>query len=79
MVGIILNLHTRTIYPHFHIVFDYMFTTFSYAQNDEVLPKIWTNMITKPNARLRVSIDEETIPNLSSKWLSPDEVQDLEA
>ena len=71
MVGIILNLHTRTIYPHFHIVFDYMFTTFAYAQNEEVLPKIWTNMITNHNASLNVSLEEDTNPTLDDKWIFP--------
>ena len=71
MVGIILNLHTQTIYPHFQIVFDYMFTTFAYAQNEEVLPKIWTNMITNHNASLNVSLEEDTNPTLDDEWIFP--------
>ena len=56
-----------------------MFTTVALAHNEEVVPKIWANMITNPNACLRVSLYEDSKPTLSDKWLSPEEVQELEA
>ena len=79
MVGLILNLHTRSISPQFHVVFDDRFTTVASAQNEEVVPKIWTNMITNPNYCLYVSLDEVTNSTLTEKWLSYEEVQELEA
>ena len=75
MVGLILNLHTQSIYPHFHVVFDDMFTTVSSTHNEDVVPKIWTNMITNPNACLHVSLDKKTNPTLDDEWISTEEVQ----
>ena len=54
MVGLIINLHNQYISPQFHIVFDEMFTTVVSKHNEEVLPKIWTNMITNYNAHLHI-------------------------
>ena len=75
MVGLILNLHTCSISPQFHFIFDDMFTTVASTHNEEVVPKICTNMITNPNACLRVSLDEDTNTTISEEWLTPDEVQ----
>ena len=36
-------------------------------------------MITNPNSRLHVSLDKDTNPTLSDKWLVPEEFQELEA
>ena len=36
-------------------------------------------MITNPNARLLVSLDKDTNPTLSDKYLAPEEVQEQEA
>ena len=36
-------------------------------------------MITNPNARLHISLDEDTNPTLDEKWLAPEEAQEIEA
>ena len=79
MVDIILNLDTRSVPPKFHVVFDDMFTTVSSAHNEEVIDKIWTNMITNPNACLIVSLNEDNNTTLDEEWLAPEEVQEQEA
>ena len=55
MVGLILNLNNWSISLQFHIVFDDIFTTVASAQNEEVVPKIWTNIIT--NTRVVLAPD----------------------
>ena len=79
MVGLILNLHIWSISPQFHVVFDDMFTTVASAHNDEVVPKIWTNMINNPTDRLRVSLDEDTNHKLADEWLDTEELQEQES
>ena len=74
MVGLILKLHNNSKSPQLHVVFDDMFTTIASAHNDEVVPKIWTNMITNPNARLHVSLDKDTNPALAYEWLAPENI-----
>ena len=78
MVGLIIILHTRSIYPQFHVVFNDMFTTVASAHNEEVLPQIWTKMITNYNARLHISLEKDTNPRLVDEWLTPGEVQEIE-
>ena len=78
-MGIILNLHTRSVSPQFHIVFDDIFTTIASAQNEEVVPKIWTKTITNTNSHLHVSLDDNKNPTLADEWLDPEEVQEQEA
>ena len=79
MVGLILNLHTWSIPPQFHVVYGDIFTTVEFAHNEEVVPKIWTNIITNPDALLHVSLDEDTKLNLADEWLETEEVQEREA
>ena len=79
MVGIFLVLNTWSIYPHLHVVFYDMFTIIASAYNEEVVPKIWTIMITNPNACFHVSLDKYTNPTLAIEWLSLEEVQEREA
>ena len=75
MVGLILNLHTCSISPQFHFIFDDMFTTVASTHNEEVVPKICTNMITNPNARLRVSLYKDTNPTLAKERIATEEFQ----
>ena len=70
IVGLILNLHSRSISPQFYIVFNDRFTTIASAHTEEVVPNIWTNMITNPNAWLHLSLEEDTNPTLADKWLA---------
>ena len=79
MVGLIIKLHNRSIPPQLHVIFDDMFTTVESTHNDEVVTKIWTNMITSPNACLHVLLDEDKNPTLADEWLDPEEVQEKEA
>ena len=79
MVGIILNLHTQSISPQFHVFSDDMFTTAASAHNEYIAPKIWMNIITNPNVCPHVSLEKDTNPTLAGEWLSPEEVQEQEA
>ena len=55
-----------------------MFTTVAFAHNEEVVTKIWSNMITNPNSLLHVSLNEDTNLTLSNEWIAPEEVQERE-
>ena len=72
MVGLIIKLHTWSISTQLYVVFDDMFTTIYSAHNEEVLPKICTNMITNPNDCLNFSLDKDTKPTFSGEWFSPE-------
>ena len=78
LVGLVLNLHTHSISPQFHVVFDDMFTTVTSPDNETVVPKIWSDLITCPEARLRVQLDEDSDPLLADEWLSPEEASERE-
>ena len=78
MVGLILNLNTRSISPQFHVVFDDMFTSVVSNQT-EVVPKIWTSLLMSPSARLHVTLDTEAQVELDDEWLTPEESLKREA
>ena len=75
IMGLVFNLHTRSISSRLHDVFDDIFTTVASAHNEEVVTKILTNMITNPNDCLRVSLYKDTNPTLADELLAPEEVQ----
>jgi hypothetical protein len=71
LIALILNLMTKSITPQFHVVFDDMFT--SVHSNHDMEPATWRQLITSPNCRLKVVLDDEDNPDLSDEWLSTDE------
>ena len=73
LIGLILNMTTRSISPQFHVVYDDMFSTVH--SNEGSIPEQWRKMITTPNARLQVLLDEHDDPELSNEWLSNEERQ----
>ena len=77
MVALVLNLNTHSISPQFHVVFDDMFTSV-HSNQEEVVPKIWSSLITCPSARLRVVLDQDANPELEDEWLTPLEAENRE-
>ena len=54
-------------------IHDYMFSTVH--SNEGSVPEQWRKMITTPNARLQVLLDEHDDPELGNEWLSNEERQ----
>jgi hypothetical protein len=71
LIALILNLVAKSITPQFHVVFDDMFT--SVHSNHDMEPDTWRQLITSPNCRLKVALDDEDNPDLSDEWLTTDE------
>ena len=70
-VGLVLNLLTGSISPHYHIAFDDMLSTVMISTSAE--PEIWIRLVTSGNSRIQVILDQEDDPELDDVWLTADE------
>ena len=70
-VGLVLNLLTGSISPHFHVVFDDMFSTVMSSTAGD--PEVWIRLVTSRNSRIQVMLDQEDDPELDDKWLTANE------
>ena len=67
-VGLVLNLLTGSISPHYHVVFDGMFSNVMSSTVKD--PEIWIRLITSRNLRIQVMLDQEDYPKLDDEWLT---------
>jgi hypothetical protein len=72
LIGLVLNKPTGSISPQFHVVFDDGFTIVPSPEGG-ISQDLWLKIITLPMARLQSHLDQEDDPDLSSKWLDPQE------
>ena len=76
LVGLMLNMRTKSISPQYHVVYDDAFT--STVSNQEEIPEIWKRLITSPQNRHKVPLDDEANPELHDEWLHPTELEERE-
>jgi hypothetical protein len=69
-VGLIHNLHTGTITPQFHCVYDSEFETV--GSSDGTAPSNWYDLVS--NHRYATTLDETDDVQLAEDWLTPDEI-----
>ena len=69
-VGLVLNLLTGSISPHFHVVFDGMFSTVMSSTAAD--PEIWMRLVASRNSSIQVMLDQEDDPELDYEWLTDD-------
>ena len=63
-VGLVLNLLTGSISPHYHVVFDEMLSNLmSSAAAD---PEVWIRLATSRNPRIHVMLYQEDDPELDN-------------
>ena len=55
-VGLIINLLTSSISPHYHVVFDGMFSTV--MSSTAVDPEVWIRLVTSRKSRIQVMLDQ---------------------
>ena len=70
-IGLVLNLLTGSISPHFHVVFDDMFYTVMSSTAAD--PEVWIRLVTSRNSSIQVMLDQEDDPYLDDNWLTSDE------
>ena len=70
-VGLVLNLFTGSISPHYHVVFDGMFSTVMSSKAAD--PEVWIKLVTPKNSRIQVILYQEDDPELDDEWLTADE------
>ena len=70
-VGLVLNLLTGSISPHYHVVFDNMFSTVMISTAAD--PEIWISLVTPRNSRIKAMLDQEDDQELEDEWLTADE------
>ena len=61
-VGLVLNLLTGSISPHFHVGFDDMFYTVMSSTAAD--PDVWIRLVTPRNSRIQVMLYQEDDPEL---------------
>ena len=70
-VGWVLNLLTGSISPHYHVVFDDIFSTV--MSSKAVDPEVCIRLVTSRNSRIQVMLDQEDDPELDDEWLTANE------
>ena len=70
-VGLVLNLLAGSISPHYHVLFDDMFSTVMNSTTAD--PEVWINLVTPSNSRIQVMLYQEDDPELDDEWLTADE------
>ena len=62
-VGLVINLLTVSISPHFHVVFDNMLSTV--VSSTATDPEVWIRLITSKNSSIQVMLDQEDDPQFN--------------
>ena len=76
LVGLILNPASGVISFQFHVVFDDLFSTVLAGDLKlENNVRLWENLLTLPNNRLQVLLDEDDDPDLEDHWLMKTELE----
>ena len=70
-VDLLLNLLTGSISPHYHVVFDDMFSTV--MSSTATYPEVWIFLVTSRKSRIQVILDKEDDTELVDEWLNADE------
>ena len=70
-VGLVLNLLTGSISPHYHVVFDDMFSTVMSSTAAD--PEIWIRLVASRNSKIQVMLEQEDDPELDHEWLTADD------
>ena len=75
LVGLILNPLSGVISPQFHIVYDDLFSTVLATDKSEAMTRLWEDLLTLPNNRLQVALDQDDNPELEDHWLTDSELE----
>ena len=67
MVGLILNLKSVSIIPQYHVVYDYI--TLVYINEIKDYLDKYIKLISSPNSRLQVFLEQEEIPFIHYDFL----------
>ena len=70
-VGLVIKLLTGSISPHYHVVFDDMFSTVMSSTVAD--PEVWIRLVTSRNSMIQVMLDQEDDPELDDEWLTSNE------
>jgi len=82
-IPLILNVHTLSISPQFHVVFDDWFSTIPRISPEPIDPNIdpntppaaWYDLFEIETSRFRLDFDTDDDPGLSDEWLDADELE----
>jgi len=74
LVGLVLNLRTKSISPQYHVVYDDAFSTV--LSNQDKVPELWKRLITSKEARHQVKLDPKSDPELHDEWLTQQEIEE---
>ena len=66
--GLVINLLTGSISPHYHVVFYDMFSTVMSSTSADT--EIWIRLVTSRNSRIQVMLDQEDDPELDDEWFT---------
>ena len=75
LVGLVLNPLSGVISLQFHVVYDDIFSTVYSNEETEEATRIWKNLLTLPNNRLQVLLDESDDHDLEDHWLTREELE----
>lgn len=71
LVSYMLNFTTGSITPQFHVVFDDSFSSVHSSSLKNT--SIWNQLLTSPNARFQIDLDESDEQMLADEWLTSEE------
>ena len=75
LVGLILNPLSGVISPQFHVVYDDLFSTVFASDDTEESAELWEKLLTLPNNKLQVLLDQDDDPELEDHWLTDSELE----
>ena len=70
-VGLVLNLLTGSISPHYNVVFDDMFYTVMISTSTDT--EVWIRLFTSRNSRIQFMLDQEDNTELDNDQLTSDD------
>ena len=80
-VPLVLNMQTGSISPQYHVVFDDNFSTVASVGSSEEPPSFWENLeldeAFRNASEYHVELDDAKV-ELSSEWLTPEELEERE-
>ena len=71
LVPRVLNFTTGSITPQFHVVFDDSFSSVHSSSLKNT--SIWNHLLSSPNTRFQVDLDEGDDQMLADEWLTSEE------
>ena len=67
-VGLVLNLLTGSISPHFHVLFNEILYTVVISTTED--PEVWIRLFTPRNSRIQVMLYQKDHLDLDDEWLT---------